>query len=237
MFISSPREVRRAVRLAAQPRLRVRSTSPSSESGNFYVDGRPAVATLTGLDDLFGGNHNLVISGTNRGDNIGDSENISGTVNAAVQGLFEGVPSIAISAASFSGSYDTGFANAASFMVNFLHELQDAQVPGQPLLPTGEGLSINVPGNPNLAGVTVTTLTSEIERLLPLCTQRHTKHLRRRFRAEHVTFRQPDRRGFAVPHKPHHDLADRRQLGDDGSRPGCAGGAARLGDQPQRGDT
>jgi 5'/3'-nucleotidase SurE len=136
--------------------------------GNFYVDGRPATATLTALDDLFGGNPpDLVISGTNRGDNIGNSENISGTVNAAVQGLFEGVPSIAVSAASFGGSYDTGFANAASFMVNFLHELQDAQVPGQPLVPAGEGLSINVPGNPDLAGVTVTTITSESSASFP----------------------------------------------------------------------
>src|SRR5215467_12575880 len=120
--------------------------------GNFFVDGRPATATLTALDDLFGGQPpDLVISGTNRGDNIGESENISGTVNAAVQGLFEGVPSIAVSAGSFNGSFDAGFANAASFMVNFLHELQAAQTSGAPLLPAGEGLSVNVPGNPNLA--------------------------------------------------------------------------------------
>lgn len=130
--------------------------------GNYWVDGRPATATLTALDDLFAGNPpDLVISGTNRGENIGTSENISGTVGAAVQALFEGVPGIAVSASSYHGSYDTGFANAAGFVVNFLDQLQDAQTTGAPLLPEGQGLSINVPGNPNLDGVAVTTITSE----------------------------------------------------------------------------
>lgn len=136
--------------------------------GNYYVDGKPATATLTGLDDLFAGSPpDLIISGTNRGDNIGESENISGTVNGAVQALFEGVPSIAVSTASFNGSYDTGFANAADFTVNFLQELQDAQSPGQPILPEGQGLTINVPGNPDLDGVSVTTITPESSASFP----------------------------------------------------------------------
>jgi 5'/3'-nucleotidase SurE len=136
--------------------------------GNFFVDGKPAAAALVALDDLFAGDHpDLIISGTNRGDNIGESENISGTVNGALQGLFEGVPAIAVSAGSLNGSFDAAFANAASFMVNFLQELQDAQTPGQPLLPPGEGLTINVPGNPNLAGVTVTTVTPESSASFP----------------------------------------------------------------------
>ena len=136
--------------------------------GNFFVDGKPATATLTALDDLFAGQApDLVISGTNRGDNIGESENISGTVNAALQGLFEGVPSIAISAGSFNGSFDAAFANAGAFMVNFLQELQAAHAPGQPLLPPGEGLTINVPGNPTLAGVAVTTITPESTAAFP----------------------------------------------------------------------
>ena len=62
-------------------------------SGNYYVDGRPIVATKTALEDLFVDHTpDLVISGTNRGDNTGESANISGTVNAAVAGLLDGVP-------------------------------------------------------------------------------------------------------------------------------------------------
>jgi 5'/3'-nucleotidase SurE len=136
--------------------------------GNFFVDGKPATAALTGLDDLFAGHApDLLISGTNRGENIGESENISGTVNGALEGLFEGIPSIAVSAGSFNGSFDAAFANAGKFMVDFLHKLQAAQVPGQPLLPTGEGLTINVPGNPTLAGVAVTTITAESSSAFP----------------------------------------------------------------------
>src|SRR5215813_15357811 len=103
--------------------------------GNFWVDGRPAAAALTAIDDLFAGQApDLVISGTNRGDNIGESENISGTVNDAVQALFEGIPSIAISAQT-GGDLNTTFANAANYMVTFLHQLQEARVPGGPLMP------------------------------------------------------------------------------------------------------
>ncbi|WP_407522889.1 5'/3'-nucleotidase SurE [Methylobacterium oryzisoli] len=130
--------------------------------GNYYVDGRPATAALTGLNDLFAGARpDVVISGTNRGENIGTSENISGTVNAALQGLYEGVPSIAVSAGSFNGSYDAAFANAGTFTADFLARLEAQRAPGAPLLPPGEGLSINVPGNPTLAGVAVTTVTPE----------------------------------------------------------------------------
>lgn len=138
--------------------------------GNFYVDGKPATAALTAIDDLFAGNPpDIIISGTNRGDNAGESANISGTVNNALQGLFEGVPAIAISADSVGGSYDIGFARAANFLGDFLHELQDAQDEGQPLLPEGEGLTINVPGvaEQNFKGVTVTTITTESSAFFP----------------------------------------------------------------------
>ena len=136
--------------------------------GNYYVEGRPATSTLVALDDLFADSRpDLVISGTNRGENIGQSENISGTVNGALQGLFEGVPSIAVSAGSLGGSYDAAFANAANFMVDFLRQLQGRQAEGQPILPAGEGLTINVPGDPALAGVAVTTVTPESSASFP----------------------------------------------------------------------
>ena len=136
--------------------------------GNYSVDGRPAVAALVALDDLFAGSPpDLVISGTNRGDNIGQSENISGTVNGALQGLFKGVPSIAVSAGSFNRSYDAAFSNAANVTVDLLNRLQASRGAGQPILPEGEGLTINVPGNPALAGLAVTTVTPESSASFP----------------------------------------------------------------------
>jgi 5'/3'-nucleotidase SurE len=130
--------------------------------GNFSVDGRPAVATMTALDDLFAGQEpDLVISGTNRGDNIGESENISGTVNGAIQALFDGIPSIAVSAGSVNGDFTNGFNNAAAFIVDLVEKLEAAQTPGAPLLPPGEGLTVNVPGSAVLDGVAVTDITQE----------------------------------------------------------------------------
>jgi len=131
--------------------------------GNYYVDGRPIVATKTALEDLFVDHTpDLVISGTNRGDNTGESANISGTVNAAVAGLLDGVPAIAVSAgADAHGDYSAGFTHAAQFTAHLLDRLEEMQAAGAPLLPPGEGLSINVPGDPTLAGVAVTTIDQE----------------------------------------------------------------------------
>lgn len=140
------------------------------EPGNYFVDGRPVVATKTGLEDLFAGHApDLVISGTNRGDNAGASENISGTVNAAIAGLFDGVPAIAVSAgANAAGDYGAGFAHAAEFTVHLLDRLEAARAAGTPLLPEGEGLTVNVPGAATLNGVAVTTIDRESSAEYPI---------------------------------------------------------------------
>ena len=138
--------------------------------GNYYVDGRPVAATLVGLDvlGLFeGGAPDIVISGTNRDENIGRSDNISGTVNAAVAALHRGIPAIAFSAGAFEGSYDAAYANAAEFLVGLLDLLQAEQAKCAPLLPTGEGLNLNFPGNPDLDGPAVNSRRPGDERQLP----------------------------------------------------------------------
>jgi 5'/3'-nucleotidase SurE len=138
--------------------------------GNYFVDGSPLVATKAGLEDLFAGQApDLVISGTNHGDNTGESENISGTVNAAIAGLFDGVPAIAVSAGpDASGDYTAGFAHSAQFVVNLLGRLEASHAAGTPLLPAGEGLTINVPGSPTLSGVAVTTIDQESSTQFPI---------------------------------------------------------------------
>ncbi len=55
----------------------------------------------------------LVVSGINRGANMGDDITYSGTVAAAMEGLLSNIPSIAISIAAFGG--DTDYGPAASF--------------------------------------------------------------------------------------------------------------------------
>jgi 5'/3'-nucleotidase SurE len=144
-----------------------REVTPS----NYAVEGRPVAASLVALDvlDLFDGEKpDLVISGSNRGDNSGQSNNISGTVNAAVAALHEGVPAIALSAGPEGGSYDAAYQNAANFLVNLLDRLEAGQAEGTPLLPGGEGLSIEIPGKADLSGLAVTRIDQESSASYPI---------------------------------------------------------------------
>ena len=74
------------------------------------------------------------------------------------------MPAIAVSA---ENSPD-GFANAASFTVDLVNKLAAERDAGAPLLPDGEGLSVNVPGSPELQGVAVTTITQESSAAFPI---------------------------------------------------------------------
>jgi len=61
------------------------------------VEGRPADCVKLALADLFDGEIDLVLSGMNSGANVGINVVYSGTVAAAVEGAFHGIPSIAVS--------------------------------------------------------------------------------------------------------------------------------------------
>ena len=64
----------------------------------YSVSGRPADAVRFALAYL--GNDrsfDLVVSGINRGANVGDISHLSGTVGAAMEAVFQGVPAIAVS--------------------------------------------------------------------------------------------------------------------------------------------
>ena len=62
--------------------------------------GTPVDAVNIGLDLLLKDNpSDLVVSGTNFGDNVGPLTQMSGTVNAAVRAMFKGVPAVAVSTA------------------------------------------------------------------------------------------------------------------------------------------
>jgi len=68
----------------------------------FYTcDGTPADCVILGVYDLMGSRPDLVVSGINRGANMGDDITYSGTVSAALEGLLQKIPSIALSVAAF----------------------------------------------------------------------------------------------------------------------------------------
>ncbi len=66
----------------------------------YRVSGTPADCVVVGAFDLCGGLPALVVSGINRGANLGDDVNYSGTVAAAFESAVIGLPSIAISLAA-----------------------------------------------------------------------------------------------------------------------------------------
>jgi len=118
----------------------------SAEFGpdSFAVNAATAPTVLTGLElaelgAIFPNEEiDVVISGTNEGENIGTSPNISGTVNGALAALFEGVPAIAVSAEDDTNP-ELVFDRSAQFVVELLEELEAAQPQGAPLLPEGIG--------------------------------------------------------------------------------------------------
>jgi 5'-nucleotidase len=117
----------------------------------FACTGTPADCVVIGSYDLCGGLPSLLISGINRGANLGDDVNYSGTVAAAIEGALVGVPSVAISLAAtwpeFSRVHHWASATEAALLIAG-DILRDG-------LPPRTYLNVNVPNHPahELAGV------------------------------------------------------------------------------------
>ncbi|MGH7708098.1 MAG: 5'/3'-nucleotidase SurE [Vulcanimicrobiaceae bacterium] len=112
-----------------------------AEVPTFACSGTPADCVVIGVFDLCGARPSLIVSGINRGSNLGDDVNYSGTVAAAVEGTLIGVPSIAISlTASWPKHASTHhWETAAAVGVELAGEvLRDS-------LPDGVLLNVNVP--------------------------------------------------------------------------------------------
>ena len=71
------------------------------QDGRFFgyaVHGRPADAVRFGIKELGKDQpFDIVVSGINRGANVGNVSHLSGTVGAAMEGLYHGLPAIAVS--------------------------------------------------------------------------------------------------------------------------------------------
>ncbi len=125
--------------------LRVRSRGED----RYEVDGTPTDCVHLGVFNLTGGRPpQLVLSGINRGANLGDDVTYSGTVAAALEGTLLRVPSIALSAErDTEGRADYELAAALAFQL--------AERALQNGIPPGVLLNVNVPkGTPR--GVRIT---------------------------------------------------------------------------------
>jgi 5'-nucleotidase len=121
-----------------------RQVRASASMSGIAVDGRPADCVKLALSVLWperfgaGSRPDLVVSGMNMGANVGINVLYSGTVAAAIEAAFLGVPAIAVSLHLGAGQarYDIAAAHAAQVIARVL-----AKGP----LRAHECLSINVP--------------------------------------------------------------------------------------------
>src|SRR5579864_8718848 len=78
----------------------------------FAVDGTPSDCVNIAITTVFKGMPGLVVSGINKGWNLGDDVTYSGTVSGALEAALLGVPSVAVSL-QYAGDTTLDFAEAA----------------------------------------------------------------------------------------------------------------------------
>lgn len=103
----------------------------------YSVDGTPADCVKLAITALFEKKPDILISGINRGANIGENIIYSGTVSAATEGTIYEIPSMAVSMDSFK---DIDYNYAAKFS-----KLVADTILGCGKLPLGMFLNVNVP--------------------------------------------------------------------------------------------
>lgn len=130
--------------------LRINEVNRHGEFFGYAVNGTPADCVKLAVHAIMETRPDLIVSGVNLGANIGTSVIYSGTVSAATEGTILGIPSIAVSLATFS---NPDFSFAAKFACKLGQLVLDRGG-----LPPGTLLNVNVPAVPEteVAGVEVT---------------------------------------------------------------------------------
>jgi 5'-nucleotidase len=114
----------------------------------FEVDGTPTDCVNIAVAKIFDAMPDLVVSGINKGFNLGDDTTYSGTVAGAMEGALLGIPSLAISLERTSGEYD--FAPSAAAAAALARLVLERGLPARTFL------NVNVPpGRPKGFRLTV----------------------------------------------------------------------------------
>lgn len=110
-----------------------------ADNGFYYVNGTPTDCVHLAITGLLDNEPDIVVSGINAGANMGDDVLYSGTVAAAMEGRFLGLPAIAVSMTSYTPVH---FETGARAVVELIERLSR-----KPLLQNNI-LNINVPDQP-----------------------------------------------------------------------------------------
>ena len=106
----------------------------------YYVNGTPTDCVHVALTGLLDNDPDMVVSGVNHGANLGDDVLYSGTVAAAMEGRFLGLPAIAVSLVV--AMENPIFETAAAITKRLVRALLSNP------LPTDTILNVNVPNRP-----------------------------------------------------------------------------------------
>lgn len=110
-----------------------------TREGIYYVNGTPTDCVHLAITGLLEHEPDMVIAGINHGANLGDDVLYSGTVAAAVEGRFLGLPAIAV---SLAGQALRHFDTAGQAIRILLQRLQAHPLPADTIL------NVNVPDIP-----------------------------------------------------------------------------------------
>jgi 5'-nucleotidase len=108
----------------------------TAENGFTYVEGTPTDCVHLAITGLLDEEPDMVVSGINAGANLGDDVIYSGTVAAAMEGRFLGLPAIAVSMVSHQPEH---YATAAQVVLDLLKRIKSHPVPPETIL------NVNVP--------------------------------------------------------------------------------------------
>ena len=126
--------------------------------GYYSVDGTPTDAVMVAVHGILNNKlPDILISGINRGPNMGDDVTYSGTVSAAFEGAILGIPSVAVSSVPFD---DIDYAAMARFTRKLAKKVLENNLPESTLL------NVNIP-NPKTGkypGVRITRLGKRVYR-------------------------------------------------------------------------
>jgi len=117
------------------------------QPGWIAVNGTPTDCINLALNGLLSEKPWLIVSGINRGPNLGDDITYSGTVSAAMEAVLLGVPAVAFSQVGrVAFQYDA----AGRFAASLVTQLRKTGLPPDTLL------NVNVPDLPSPAGFAIT---------------------------------------------------------------------------------
>ncbi len=117
--------------------------------GVYAVDGTPTDCISIAVNRLLPKRPDIVVSGINRGENLGEDISYSGTVSAAMEGTLLDIPSIAVSLV-IRNSARPDYTEAARFAVKLVRFILRKGLPPDTLL------NVNVPSTKKIKGYRIT---------------------------------------------------------------------------------